>query len=198
MTSPYHHYGSEFCRAEWRVNGIWNAILATYFPHGVDKESWIVAPEAYPTWDQTQSLAADLCVMELVGDPEKGVFETSTPVLTYEGKGGTSQRSWPQIRQQILDWCLRGVQDGSIFKTDFCCWAIGAKGEYAQFYVFDGAKGQIYPVGVGADAAGQRTVRRMDANPQNITEAAGWANVDFTLRAAQGNPFLTEQAIANM
>lgn len=83
MASPYQHYDSEFCKAEWRVNGIWNAILTTHFPHGIGVEKWVVAPEAYSTWDETQSLAADLCVAELVGDPDMGVFETSTPVLTY-------------------------------------------------------------------------------------------------------------------
>ncbi|KAL8853317.1 MAG: hypothetical protein Q9221_001793 [Calogaya cf. arnoldii] len=196
MASPYQHYDDEFCKAEWRVNAIWNAILTTTFPHGINLENWVVAPEAYPTWDETPSLAADLCVAELVGDPDKGVFETSTPVLTYEGKGGNSQRSWPQIQQQILDWCLRGVQNGSPFNAPFCCWAIGAMGKYAQSYVFNGAN--IYPVGVGADATNNPVVRRMISNPQDITEAAGWANVAFILGVARNNPFLTAQEIANM
>ncbi|PSK40120.1 hypothetical protein B9Z65_8060 [Elsinoe australis] len=195
MASPYLHHDDSYWSAEWRVNGVWNAILTSYFPHSTNLEDWIVAPEAYPTYDETQSLAADLCVVGMEADHDNGTYHISTPVLTYEGKGVSSARTWPQIEQQILDWCLRGVQNGNPFGgAPFCCWAIGTKGKYVKFWAFNGA--QLLPLGIGQNAVGHAEVKQRVDPVQDITTQQGWGYVSFMLNAVRGNPYLTAQEIA--
>ncbi|KAH6867304.1 hypothetical protein B0T10DRAFT_569523 [Thelonectria olida] len=106
--SPYAHFPNAFWEVEWRVNGIWNGILNDCFPRGVHQDQWIVAPEVYSTWFNTNGVRADLCVTAIEGEEDEYA--------------------------QILNWCTNGVQN----YQPFCCWAVGTKGKYVTFYAFDG------------------------------------------------------------
>ncbi|KAK4609007.1 hypothetical protein CLAFUW4_14229 [Fulvia fulva] len=194
--SPFFYYDDDFWKAEWRVNGAWNSIISAYFPHGINSFDWIVAPEAYPTWDETQSKAADLMVAAIESDDGALPLKLSTPVLTYEGKGSTSAQGFDKIAQQILVWCQRGVLFGSPFYSAFCCWAVGTHGKLAKFYAFDGQN--LVPIGCGRDAHGGLEVKRMAGDFQDITTLAGWQYVDFMLSKVQANPHITAQEIANL
>ncbi|KAK6331657.1 hypothetical protein TWF718_002205 [Orbilia javanica] len=186
--SPYLHYPDAFWQTEWKVNGVWNGILSTYFPNGVGVDNWIVSPEVYSTWFNTNGVRADLCVLALGADDAELVL--SDPILTYEGKGGNTQRNWQQIGQQIEAWCIDGVAN----YQPFCCWAVGTRGNAVTFYAFDGVNRQLHPLGV--NAMGQ-IVKDNNVQPQVITTQAGWAFVDQILRAANNHPELTPAEIAN-
>ncbi|KAF5530651.1 hypothetical protein FMEXI_13426 [Fusarium mexicanum] len=186
--SPYIHFPDDYWQVEWRVNGIWNGILTYCFPHGVTEDNWIVAPEVYSTWFNTNGYRADLCVIALETDDDHE-YRLSDPIVTYEGKGGNSTKNWQQIGQQILNWCMDGVQN----YQPFYCWAIGTKGKFVKFYAFDGVN-TLYPLGINAAA---KIVKDANVNPQDITGQAGWAFVDQVLTAIRNDPELTAARIAN-
>ncbi|KAF4435184.1 hypothetical protein FACUT_7372 [Fusarium acutatum] len=165
--SPYLHFPDDYWQVEWRVNGIWNGILTYCFPHGITEDNWIVAPEVYSTWFNTNGYRADLCVIALE----------------------TNDDQEQQIGQQILNWCTDGVHN----YQQFYCWAIGTKGKFVTFYAFDGVN-TLYPLGI--NAAGH-IVRDAAVNPQDITDQAGWAFVNQVLTAIRNDPQLTAARIAN-
>lgn len=185
--SPYTHFPDDYWQVEWRVNGIWNGILNGCFPNVVNQYDWIVAPEVYSTWFNTNGYRADLCVVALENDDIE--YSISDAILTYEGKGGNSTKNWQQIGQQIQNWCTDGVQN----YQKFYCWAIGTKGKCVTFYAFDGVN-TLYPLGI--DATG-KIIKDANVLPQDITSQVGWAFVDRFLTAIHNDPQLTEARIAN-
>ncbi|KAK7409411.1 hypothetical protein QQX98_008420 [Neonectria punicea] len=187
--SPYLYFSADFWQVEWRVNGIWNGLLTSYFPNGANQDDYIVSPEVYSTWFNTNGRRADLCITPLLADMDDLEYSMSDPVLTYEGKGGNSQRTWPQIGQQILDWCTDGVQN----YRSFCCWAIGTKGKFVKFYAFDGVN-TLYPLGI--NGAGQ-IVKDANVVARDITSQAGWEFIDTMLTGARNKPHLELTDIQN-
>jgi len=153
----------------------------------------MISPEGFPTWDERQSLAADLLVTEFEKSDD-GTPRTS-PVLTYEGKSGLSNRDWPAIRDQIRLWCERGNQIST-----FCCWGIGTKGGHVAFFVWDGNNNTLHGLEIG-DNNGNPVLRRHDPlgdRTRDITNNNDWPEIAFALRVMSEHPNITSEQIGQL
>ena len=168
-----------YFNAEWRVNGLWNALLSHYYPPMFGTTGFVSCPEAFAGIADTQGFQADLAIRQMTLDAGTGTWKMSLPLVVFEGKGGTVSTTWDAIRDQLHTWCNKG--DGGL---KFNLWAIAAWGSMVTFYYYhhDGANNVMQAV------AWQNGLVPNKEQHLDLTKDNDWDAIQNILAYAKANP----------
>jgi len=180
MASPFARYGNKLFDSEYRVNGLWNTILAKYYPPGYNLNEYIICPEAYGKGTDTNGIRADLLVCKLDGAAEGNI---STAKVLYEGKGINGD-SFEQMEKQLDKFLMESAR-----LKGFSCTVIGAKGNCVQFFSWKSDQFKAMRWGNGKSGAGREVTGLFEGRKiYDIKEDDEWADVQELLQRFSSYP----------